>query len=397
MRTAHSPSTDRDTAGAAGGRDPVAELCTLVLASLPRSDQRRRGELYVRGLLGAEGRKSMRNLAALTGGPAVEQSLHHFISKSTWDWEPVRRALARRLTEDLAPRAWVVEPITIPKAGRSSVGVESRFVSRLGRVATAQQAYGLWLTSPEAGVPVNWRLLLSDRWVEDEERRRRAEIPDRAADPSADACARAVALDTAGWGLPALPVLMDVRESGAAGAVSAFTVAGIPFLLRVDPAAPVLAGNRTHASAVAGPLPARQLAGSVHRMSRPVEWIDPRGPALRTSLVVAPRVTLPGRAGGGRLLRLLAEFPAHRCRDPRLWLTDLVDLPASTLLRLAKLGARTAKDLAEVCEPAGIRDFEGRSFTGWHRHTTLVSVAHAASALAAADRSADCYRRGVPA
>ncbi|MEV4442291.1 transposase, partial [Streptomyces sp. NPDC049577] len=70
----------------------LAELCAVLFASLPRSDQRRRGEAYVRGLLGAQGRKSIRNIAALIGGQAAEQSLHHFISSSTWDWSPVRRA-----------------------------------------------------------------------------------------------------------------------------------------------------------------------------------------------------------------------------------------------------------------------------------------------------------------
>lgn len=29
--------------------------------------------------------------------------------------------------------------------------------------------------------------------------------------------------------------------------------------------------------------------------------------------------------------------------------------------------------------PIGVSDFEGRSFRGWHHHTSLVSVAHAAS------------------
>jgi SRSO17 transposase len=29
----------------------------------------------------------------------------------------------------------------------------------------------------------------------------------------------------------------------------------------------------------------------------------------------------------------------------------------------------------------GLQDFEGRSFTGWHHHVTLVSAAHALRAV----------------
>ncbi len=74
----------------------LADLCSVFFASLPRSDQRRRGLEYIRGLLNARGRKSIRNIATVLGGPGTEQSLHHFVSSSPWDWRPVRRSVARQ-------------------------------------------------------------------------------------------------------------------------------------------------------------------------------------------------------------------------------------------------------------------------------------------------------------
>ncbi len=68
----------------------VGALCEELFAGLPRSDQRRKAELYVRGLLSAGGRKSIRNIAARVGDRAAEQSPHHFISSSTWDRNLVR-------------------------------------------------------------------------------------------------------------------------------------------------------------------------------------------------------------------------------------------------------------------------------------------------------------------
>ncbi|MFE0176861.1 transposase [Streptomyces sp. NPDC059002] len=69
----------------------------------------------------------MRNIAtACFGGDATDQSLHHFIGSSHWDWRPVRAALARSVERTAPPEAWVVRSMVIPKAGEHSVGVERR-------------------------------------------------------------------------------------------------------------------------------------------------------------------------------------------------------------------------------------------------------------------------------
>lgn len=95
--------------GAAGSREDVyAELCAALFSGFPRRDQRLKAEQYLHGLLTAQGRKSIRNIAAQIGGPAAEQSLHHFVSSSTWDWQPMRAALAHFLERNSCPQAWVV-------------------------------------------------------------------------------------------------------------------------------------------------------------------------------------------------------------------------------------------------------------------------------------------------
>ncbi|MFG2998277.1 hypothetical protein [Streptomyces sp. NPDC048340] len=73
------------------------------------------------------------------------------------------------------------------------------------------------------------------------------------------------------------------------------------------------------------------------------------------------------------------------------WITNIGDRPLAQLFLLAKLTDRVALDFADVCEPVGIRDFEGRSFRGWHHHATLASVAHAATLLGARGRLPEPY------
>ncbi|GAA3112312.1 hypothetical protein GCM10020254_68130 [Streptomyces goshikiensis] len=65
------------------------------------------------------------------------------------------------------------------------------------------------------------------------------------------------------------------------------------------------------------------------------------------------------------------------------WITNIGDRPLAQLFLLAKLTDRVSLDFSDTCEPVGIRDFEGRSFRGWHHHATLASVAHAAMLLGA--------------
>ncbi|MEV4441605.1 transposase, partial [Streptomyces sp. NPDC049577] len=136
--------------------------------------------------------------------------------------------------------------------------------------------------------------------------------------------------------------------------------------------------------------PAHQIMGAARDMRRPVMWRD-HGPAraVRTSLTAAVRVGLPvhrGAVPGQPVVRrrdmLLLGMGENGRRWPgELWLTDLLNVPPAALVRLSKLIQRVDRDFAEISDEVGIRDFAGRSFSGWHRHVTLASAAHAIAAL----------------
>ncbi|WP_442270868.1 IS701 family transposase [Streptomyces sp. M-16] len=367
-------------------RDQSAEvraLCTSVLGSLRRRDQRHKGELYVHGLLNTPGRKTMRNLAATTGRRSAEQSLHHFISCSTWDWSPLRAELTAGLERLLAPRAWVVRPLVIPKTGRHSVGVGRRFVPQLGQVVNSQHGYGLWLASGAGAAPVNWRLSLSGDWLDDTELRRRAAIPEDSADPrTAEALAVDMVLETAGWGASALPVVADAREEGVLPLVEAFSRARLPFLIRVGAGtgllAPSLSAGRSRA--VAGS--AGGLAELARSQRRPVQWHDPAWPGhTRTSLVGLLPVRLPGGPPGPSALTLVGVWDPDRREVAELWLTGMSGAGRGALLGLGRLIGRADADFRGTSLSVGALDFEGRSYHGWHRHATLVSLAHASRLL----------------
>jgi hypothetical protein len=48
-----------------------------------------------------------------------EQCLQQFVNQSPWEWAPVRRNFARRMTDALRPDAWVLDDTGFPKFGDS--------------------------------------------------------------------------------------------------------------------------------------------------------------------------------------------------------------------------------------------------------------------------------------
>ncbi|GHG91386.1 IS701 family transposase [Streptomyces lanatus] len=363
--------------GAAAGEGPIpdvldAELCRRLFGSLHRSGQRVKAEQYVRGLLSVRGRKTLRSIAAQFDGASAQQNVHHFIASSPWEWVPVRHALARQAQRALAPQAWVIDSLLIPKAGPHSVGADPQ-PTPLGTV-NGQQAVGTWLTSERAAVPVDWQLRLSARWTV-EPLRHRASVPPDAVPGTVEECVRQAVVGLMGVGeMPRLPVVVDVAEADGISIARFLASTGLPFAVRVDAAAPVRIdrsllpkyGDLLHT--------AGELSESLPHLRQQVNPGDGRTTAAAIPVSASP--------SGREAMTLLGECPPGRPAEPRLWLTNFTADRLAPALRLTRLPGVVERDCAEISDGVGLRDFAGRSFPGWHRHITLACVAHLVSAAA---------------
>jgi SRSO17 transposase len=99
-------------------RQRLEAFAADVFAPLHRSDQRAKGETYVRGLLLDGRRKSMQPMAERLG--VDHQGLQQFVTTSTWDTAAVRARLAHRAVEFVEPVAWVLDDTGFPKDGTGS-------------------------------------------------------------------------------------------------------------------------------------------------------------------------------------------------------------------------------------------------------------------------------------
>jgi DDE superfamily endonuclease len=122
-------------AGVRGGLEAFAD--EVFEGAVGRSEQRKWGGCYLRGLMLEGRRKSIEPMAArLEDGD--EQCLQQFVNQSPWDHAVVRANLARRVTAELAPEAWIVDDTGFPKKGRWSVVSRASTRGRWGGSTTAR-------------------------------------------------------------------------------------------------------------------------------------------------------------------------------------------------------------------------------------------------------------------
>ncbi|MFJ5221101.1 transposase, partial [Streptomyces sp. NPDC088354] len=127
-----------------------------VFASVPSKDQRAKSDCYVRGLMLDGRRKSVQAMAGrLPDGN--EQNLQQFVNQSTWDPVPVQRRIAERMLPRVAPAAWVIDDVSMPKDGRMSVAVAPQYCGSLGKRANCQVAVSVHAASDTASCPLQWR------------------------------------------------------------------------------------------------------------------------------------------------------------------------------------------------------------------------------------------------
>jgi hypothetical protein len=389
--------------------DGLAEYCAYLFSPFARSDQRRWGEVYVRGLLDASGRKTPARISEHVLGRRASQSLQQFVSQSPWECADVRRRLAEQMLLAADLEAWVVDEVVFPKNGSHSVGVARQYVPTEGRTCNCQLALAVSLTTEEGSVPVNWRLLMPPLWDDDERRRGAARVPQaerhrprwRHVLDSLDEMVQ-------DWDLKPAPVLADWRhEPDVLPLLEGLEARGLGYLIQISGGAPLLAtpsgnGPVMHLAA------ACDLMHTAGRRSARVTLAWREGVESRTRQSQVLAVQVPAGPGGPaarqaerrfrRPRQLLVEWPAGRPQPRAYWVTNLGSRRLPDLVSTAKLSWRSRYDLGRLREECGLADFEGRSFRGWHHHVTLASAAHGYQVLErlTARRAAGTARRPAP-
>jgi SRSO17 transposase len=297
------------------------------------------------------------------------------------------------------PDAWlVVDDTALPKKGKHSVGVAPQYASALGKNANCQTLVSLTLAVGEVPVPVALRLFLPGRWTGDPARLDRAGVPEAWRLPrtkpemalieidrllAAGVRFRAVLAD-AGYGLSA-PFRRGLSERGLAWAV------GIPHHQKVYAAEvqlifPVAGHGRPRQRHIPDTLSVPAETMLAQATWRRISWrrgtkgkLSARFAAMRIRVADGPPQRI--REGGAQHMPGDAAWVIgeHRASGERNYY--LSNLPADTDLRTlaAAIKARWVCEQAhqQMKEELGLDHFEGRSWTGLHRHALMTLMAYA--------------------
>jgi SRSO17 transposase len=133
---------------------------------------------YLHGLAQAQAATFVAMAAVVEHG--CEQQFQHFISNAPWRHEPVLEQISRdadRLLGGKADSALIIDESSFVKQGHRSVGVARQWCGRLGKVDNCQVAVFAVLSDGARHTPVDMRLYLPQRWIDDPARCDLAEIP----------------------------------------------------------------------------------------------------------------------------------------------------------------------------------------------------------------------------
>jgi SRSO17 transposase len=157
----------------------------LFQSVFPRSDQFKRFQTYLRGLLLPGERKNVEaiaeRVAELLPGEDLAQALQHFVSESPWSADRLlavyRDVVGVSQSDENA--GWVVHDAAFPKKARHSIGVQRQFARSLGRKVNCQVAVVLSQLGPRGFFPLTARLYLPSRWLRENRDLARKTVPEQ--------------------------------------------------------------------------------------------------------------------------------------------------------------------------------------------------------------------------
>ncbi|MBS1035910.1 IS701 family transposase [Gluconobacter cerinus] len=354
---------------------------------------------YIAGLIGPGDRKSVQPMAARADEINYDR-LHHFIAAGIWDRALVEAALVKaadRLVGDEAGFL-VIDDTALPKKGTHSVGVAPQYASSLGKTANCQSLVSVTLASREVPVMVGLRLFLPDEWTSDPERMARAHVPEdkrtslTKPEIAIEEIDRVIAsgarfgcvLADAGYGSSG-PFRQALSQRGLSWAVGLSRRQNVypADVALVFPNAKVGKRRKYH---VPDQSPVAAQASLATEKWHRVSWR--RGTKGRLACRFAARRV---RIADGHKHRMLDNRVQCMPGD-EVWLVGerrasgeqkyyVSNLPAEASLKTlaAAIKARWICEQAhqQLKEELGLDHFEGRSWSGLHRHALMTMIAYA--------------------
>jgi len=383
--------------------DDLSEFLKPFASLVRRSESRHSLERYTTGLLADLPRKTASEMGRAVAGTS-EQRLQEFLTNTAWkpeemDWLRVKEMVERA---GLGEGVQLVDDTGLPKKGRCSVGVARQYSGTLGRVDNCQVVVTTHYVDNAFDWPITARLYLPEEWTKDRARRRAAKVPRGVRfRTKGETALRLIDLGLA-WGVRTRAVVADAGYGDQPSFQEGLKRRKLPYVVGVARSTHFRLVEEVESDAGDGPAPLYQGRGRPRRAARLKDRLP--GWEAETLLERLPQDVWQRivwrEATKGALVKEFARLRVYRVgyRGAHIptagWLVGerpveghegehkyyfAWGLDAWSLEELAKL-AHTRWVIERFYQDAkgelGLDNYEGRLWTGFHRHAALVMLAH---------------------
>jgi SRSO17 transposase len=350
----------------------------------------RRGSfaIYAMGLLGDGERKSVEPIAARACPDpskldALHQRLLHFAVNSRWSDREVRREAARYALGALLQRepleAWIIDDTGFLKQGEHSVGVQRQYTGSAGKLTNCQVGVSLSIATRTEHLPIDFELYLPESWAHDTARRQKARVPDDLSFKTkpqlavqmirralADNVSKGVVLADAAYGASSefRAQLRSLSLHYAVGIESQTTIR------LLDPE------GRPEGETVS----VKDLSLQIHKGGgfRRCTWREGTRKPLWARFALRRVVAAGVPKGQQEPLWLLIEWRKGELEPANYFLISEPSFRSKKqLIRLVMQRWRTERVYEDLKGELGLDHYEGRSFSGWHHHISVVLCCYA--------------------
>lgn len=355
--------------------DPFPELAAFLEpfhVQFTRPEPRRALDRYLTGLLTEHPNKNCDTLAAVIPGTS-EQQLQGLLTAMTWDQDDLnrQRVQAMRTLPTEGDGVLIFDDTGFPKQGRHSVGVARQYSGTLGKVGNCQVAVNCLYAERTIAWPVATRLYLPKSWTTDAVRLRTARVPAGVTFRTKPEIALGLLDQAREWGVRWACVTADADYGDNPNFLAGLEERGQPYVVAVRSDFAVAGARRASEppgradAAVAARPPGVWWVVRWREGSR--GWLAGRFTAVRCW-----RVTTDGVRHVGWLIGEDSSDGKRRY----YWSNVGPGVPLEKLVEYAHRRHWVEQYHEEAKTLLGWDQYQGRLWTGFHRHAVTVMLAY---------------------
>jgi SRSO17 transposase len=349
----------------------LAEFLGPFRVHFQRSEGHQTLERYLCGLLTEHPHKNCDTIAQIVPGTS-QQRLQGPLTSIDWDEQDLNRRRVEtmlRLPSE-GDGVLIFDDTGFAKQGRCSVGVARQYSGTLGKTGDCQVTVNCHYAERTLAWPVATRLYLPEPWARDADRRQKAKVPEDRVFRTKPQIALELLDRAKSWGVRRACVTADADYGDNPNFLAGLEERRQPYVVAVRADFAVSLSRRSGEAQRADGLVGAQAA----RSWRSVTWREGSRGWMRGRFVAvrAWRVTASGRRTAGWLIGEDASDGERRY----YWSNFGPDATLGRLVEYAHRRHWVERYHEEAKGLLGWDQYQGRRWSGFHRHAVTVMLAY---------------------